>query len=101
MVKGFVRFIIRFYRVAVSPVLPSACRFHPTCSVYADEAVRTRGVLAGTAAALWRVLRCNPFGRGGYDPVASPEPLDPGAPGSMDGTSGKPGMPDMKEEARF
>ena len=87
MVKGLIRLIIRFYRVVVSPVLPAACRFYPTCSAYADEAVRTRGVLAGTAATLWRVLRCNPFSSGGYDPVVDPEPLESNTPG-MDGMKG-------------
>jgi putative membrane protein insertion efficiency factor len=59
----------------VSPLLHSisgvsgACRFQPTCSEYAMTAVVHHGLLKGTALALWRVLRCNPFGRGGFDPV--------------------------------
>lgn len=57
------------YRRFISPLKPPCCRFTPTCSEYAVEAVRKRGIIVGTALAVWRVLRCNPFGRGGYDPV--------------------------------
>lgn len=60
---------VRIYRRFISPLKPPCCRFTPTCSEYAVEAVRKRGVIVGTALAVWRVLRCNPFGRGGYDPV--------------------------------
>jgi uncharacterized protein len=67
----------------VSPLLHSvsgvsgACRFQPTCSEYAVTAVAHRGVLRGTALAVWRVLRCNPFGRGGFDPVPGTYPATP------------------------
>lgn len=60
---------VRVYRVTLSPLLGGQCRFHPTCSVYAEEAVRTHGAVRGGALSVWRVLRCNPFGRGGFDPV--------------------------------
>jgi len=50
-------------------MLGQHCRFHPSCSQYAIDALRTRGVAAGSALALWRLLRCQPFSRGGYDPV--------------------------------
>ena len=61
---------IRLYRRFLSPLKgPGSCRFTPTCSRYALDAVREWGILAGTALALWRVLRCNPFSEGGYDPV--------------------------------
>ena len=50
-------------------MLPGACRFVPTCSEYAAEAVEYHGVLRGSALTLWRLLRCQPFARGGYDPV--------------------------------
>lgn len=60
---------IRFYRRFISPLKPPCCRFTPTCSQYAVDAVREWGILIGFALALWRVLRCNPFSRGGYDPV--------------------------------
>jgi len=58
----------------VSPYLKPnpSCRFTPTCSAYAVEAVMTWGILLGTLLTLWRILRCNPFGKGGYDPVPTP-----------------------------
>ncbi|HPF54698.1 MAG TPA: membrane protein insertion efficiency factor YidD [Eubacteriales bacterium] len=61
--------LIGFYKRAISPYLPPACRFTPTCSEYAAEAVAKYGVLKGGALAVWRILRCNPFCKGGYDPV--------------------------------
>lgn len=60
---------IRFYRKRVSPELPPACRFHPTCSEYAYEAIGKYGMIKGGRLAIWRILRCNPFGKGGWDPV--------------------------------
>ncbi len=57
------------YKTGVSPWLPKACRFTPTCSEYAMEALMKHGVLKGSALALWRLLRCQPFCEGGYDPV--------------------------------
>ncbi len=60
--------LIRFYQTAISPALPSTCKYYPSCSEYALRAVRHRGLLRGTALAAWRLLRCNPFSRGGYDP---------------------------------
>ena len=61
--------LIKTYKYVVSPWLPRACRFYPTCSVYALEAVKKYGPIKGTGLAVWRVLRCNPFCDGGYDPV--------------------------------
>ena len=61
--------IIALYRKAISPLLPSACRYIPSCSEYGYEAVARYGILAGGRMAVWRILRCNPFGGGGYDPV--------------------------------
>ncbi len=61
--------ILRFYKARISPQLPPACRYTPTCSEYAIEAVETRGVVVGMLLAVRRVLSCNPFSRGGYDPV--------------------------------
>jgi putative membrane protein insertion efficiency factor len=57
------------YRRWISPALPARCRFYPSCSAYALEAVRTRGVIVGLGLATWRLLRCHPFHPGGYDPV--------------------------------
>ncbi len=61
--------LIRFYQRFVSPALPPACRFVPSCSEYGYEAVAKYGIIRGGRLAVWRILRCNPFGRGGYDPV--------------------------------
>ena len=61
--------IIRFYRRRVSPGLPRACRFYPTCSEYAEEAVKRFGAVRGAQLAARRILRCHPFAKGGYDPV--------------------------------
>ena len=60
---------LRGYKRLISPLLPAACRYVPTCSEYAVEAVERFGVVRGGAMALWRVLRCNPFVKGGVDPV--------------------------------
>lgn len=61
---------VRFYRKFLSPLKPaSSCRFTPTCSRYAVDAVLEWGIFAGTFLALWRIVRCNPFSPGGYDPV--------------------------------
>ena len=62
-------FVIRVYQRAVSPFLPRVCRFQPSCSQYFIEALHKRGVLMGTLLGLWRIIRCNPFCRGGHDPV--------------------------------
>lgn len=61
--------LIRFYRKHISSHLPPMCRYYPTCSCYAIEAIETHGALRGGLLALWRVLRCNPLSNGGYDPV--------------------------------
>ena len=61
--------LIGFYQRAISPHLPKCCRFTPTCSQYALEAYRTHGFWRGSTLTIWRLLRCQPFCRGGYDPV--------------------------------
>jgi uncharacterized protein len=61
------------YRRYVSPVLPARCRFYPSCSAYALEALARHGAVRGTALTIWRLLRCHPFHPGGFDPV--PDPL--------------------------
>jgi uncharacterized protein len=60
---------IRLYQRFISPALPRRCKYEPTCSAYAVDAVREFGVVRGLTLAGWRLLRCNPFSRGGYDPV--------------------------------
>jgi uncharacterized protein len=57
------------YQRFVSPALPRRCKYYPTCSAYAVEAIRTLGPIRGTILAAWRLVRCNPFSHGGYDPV--------------------------------
>ena len=60
---------ILFYQKCISPMFPPVCRFTPTCSQYAIEALRKHGPIKGLALAIWRILRCNPWGGSGYDPV--------------------------------
>jgi putative membrane protein insertion efficiency factor len=60
---------IRFYQRFISPALPKRCKYHPSCSEYAAQAVRTYGVPRGLVLAGWRLLRCNPWSHGGIDPV--------------------------------
>ena len=59
---------MRIYQRAISPLLPRCCKFYPTCSEYMVQVLRRRGLWRGLAAGLWRILRCNPFSKGGYDP---------------------------------
>ena len=61
--------LIRLYQVGVSPLFPHSCRYWPTCSEYSAQAIRKHGPLKGLLLAAWRVIRCNPFSPGGYDPV--------------------------------
>jgi putative membrane protein insertion efficiency factor len=68
-VKTIVLALIRFYKRFLSPALPSACRFHPTCSVYTYEAIERYGVIKGGWLGIRRIARCHPFNPGGYDPV--------------------------------
>ena len=76
LVKQFCIKLIRSYQLFLSPLFPPNCRFHPTCSQYAIEAITIHGVPRGLTLTLRRLLRCHPFCRGGYDPVA-PKPLMP------------------------
>lgn len=70
--------MIRLYQRFLSPALPPSCRFHPTCSQYAVDALGRHGLVRGGWMAALRILRCHPFHPGGYDPV--PELVDRGAP---------------------
>jgi putative membrane protein insertion efficiency factor len=60
---------IRFYQRFISPGLPRRCKYHPTCSAYAAQSIREYGILRGLVLAGWRLMRCNPWSHGGYDPV--------------------------------
>lgn len=61
--------LVRFYQKFISPLKPPCCRFQPTCSSYAIEAFKEWGLIIGLLLTVWRILRCQPFSRGGYDPV--------------------------------
>ena len=72
--------VVRAYQVVLSPLLPAACRYHPTCSNYAIEALEKHGALRGGWLAVKRIARCHPFRAGGFDPVP-----DPPSPHTRDG----------------
>lgn len=69
MIKKFMIACIRFYQIYLSPLKTTRCPYVPTCSQYALEAIEKHGVIKGSLLAAWRILRCNPFSHGGYDPV--------------------------------
>jgi hypothetical protein len=70
MIKKFLIKMIQFYRKYLSPMKTApTCKYYPTCSAYALEAIEIHGAFFGTLLAVWRILRCNPFSKGGYDPV--------------------------------
>ena len=77
--------IIKTYRVVLSGWLGGQCRFAPTCSHYAEQAILAHGAIKGSALATWRVLRCNPYGKGGLDPVPPS-----GHPGTYENVIHKP-----------
>jgi putative membrane protein insertion efficiency factor len=70
--KRAILWLLRAYKRTISPMLLPACRYVPTCSQYALEAIEHYGILHGGWKTVWRVARCNPFARGGYDPVTPP-----------------------------
>lgn len=69
MIRNIFILPIRFYQLCISPMLPASCRFVPTCSQYAIEAIMKHGIFRGTYLAIRRILRCHPWGGSGYDPV--------------------------------
>lgn len=75
--KQLLILFVRAYQVALSPLLPAACRYHPTCSHYAVEALEKHGALRGGWLAVKRIARCHPFRAGGFDPVPEPPSASP------------------------
>ena len=73
---------IRLYQTIVSPALPRHCKYEPTCSRYAVQAIGRYGILRGLVLAGWRLLRCNPFSHGGFDPVEAQRLFGGGAAGA-------------------
>jgi len=69
MLKRALILAIRLYQTCLSPILGNHCRFYPTCSQYAIDALQEYGLVQGVLKATWRIIRCNPFSKGGYDPV--------------------------------
>ena len=75
MIRGLVVLCLRVVRLALTPfvamtsITPRVCKYEPTCSHYAEQAIRAHGPVKGLGLAVWRVLRCNPWSRGGFDPV--------------------------------
>ncbi len=69
IMTGIMILLVRFYRYFISPLLPNACRYTPTCSEYAIESLKVHGFIKGTIMAAARISRCNPWGGQGYDPV--------------------------------
>lgn len=67
--KYFFIFLIKLYKLFISPLFPPSCRHYPTCSQYAIEALEKHGIFKGSYLSIVRILKCNPFFKGGYDPV--------------------------------
>ena len=85
LLGGGLILLVRLYQVTLSHWVGRQCRFVPSCSNYFIEAVRTHGPLRGAGLGLWRILRCNPFGKGGFDPVARAPGTGEAAAGGQDG----------------
>jgi uncharacterized protein len=73
--RNILKALVRLYRYCISPMLGPNCRFYPTCSCYAEEALDQHGALRGSYLTVRRLLRCHPWHAGGYDPVPEPSPL--------------------------
>ena len=69
MLKKIFIYLIKFYQKYISPMKTTKCPYYPTCSCYSLEAVQKYGAIKGGGLALWRIIRCNPFSHGGFDPV--------------------------------
>jgi putative membrane protein insertion efficiency factor len=101
MIRRILLTLLRHYRYWVSPVVhalsPTGCKFHPTCSQYASEAVAIHGALRGVGMAIARLLRCHPFSRGGFDPV----PLPGEVGGALESLNWNEDWIDAKEHGRL
>ncbi|MBV8091409.1 MAG: membrane protein insertion efficiency factor YidD [Alphaproteobacteria bacterium] len=84
MLNWGLRAAVRLYQLTISPLLLPSCRFLPTCSDYAIEAIERRGTIPGVGLTLWRLARCNPWGGNGYDPVPEPGDGVPARTGAVD-----------------
>jgi putative membrane protein insertion efficiency factor len=84
LLSRFLIGLVRFYQAAISPWTPAACRYHPTCSGYAREAIERFGALRGSWLALRRIGRCHPWGGQGFDPVPQVDDHGGGADGGME-----------------
>ncbi|CAM3494299.1 membrane protein insertion efficiency factor YidD [Parendozoicomonas haliclonae] len=90
-VRSFVLLLIRGYQLGISPLMANRCRFYPSCSSYATEAITLHGILKGGYLTCLRLLRCHPFHAGGYDPVPGSQEyqalnqVDPDTPNRFDG----------------
>ena len=69
LISGFFILLVKFYQLSISPLLPNSCRYTPTCSQYAIQALKVHGVIKGLVLGIYRVSRCNPWGGHGFDPV--------------------------------
>jgi len=67
--KYILIYLIKFYQKAISSFFLPSCRFYPTCSEYSVQSINKHGTIKGLVLSVWRILRCNPFNKGGYDPV--------------------------------
>jgi uncharacterized protein len=76
MIRSIFLGLIRLYQYLISPMMPPACRFYPSCSAYTYDSIKFHGVTKGLSLGIRRILRCHPFNPGGYDPVLQPETSD-------------------------
>ncbi|MBZ4683857.1 MAG: uncharacterized protein PWP46_723 [Fusobacteriaceae bacterium] len=67
--KKILIFLIKIYQKLISPILGNNCKYYPSCSNYSIEAIKEHGIIKGSILSIWRILRCNPWSHGGYDPV--------------------------------
>ena len=69
IIKAVLLTLLKFYKRFISPILPPLCKYEPTCSIYMMQAIEQKGIIKGLLLGTWRLIRCNPFSKGGWDPV--------------------------------